>query len=129
MATPVKRTEAAAPQATGPVPVLAPLGWIITLMGGIGLILATWLVYPTDADGMWAGYRDGLLATVVIMTAMALRTSLPRRPLLGLLGLCGVLVVFFAVFIDDGHKVFVASLSAGIVILVGTACQAAADRH
>ena len=131
MATPVKRSSnlPATYEPAAPVPVVAPFGWILALAAGIGLILATWMVYPIDYDGMWAGYRDGLIGTVVVLAALWLNTSLPKPPALGLLGLCGVLLVLFAVFLDDSHIVFVSELAAGVVLLVGTGLQAAGGRR
>jgi len=136
MATPERRTTAtpavpdpAAAAPAGPVPVLAPLGWFLCMAAGAGLLLASWTLYPPDYDGMWAGYRDGLVGLIVLMVVMGLNTTLPRTPQLGLLGLCGALLVLFAVFIDQGQIVFVTELVAGVVLLVGTALQAAAPRR
>jgi hypothetical protein len=135
MSTPVQRPHASTPAvpSTGsgpaaPVPVAAPLGWFLTLAAGIALLLATWVLYPIDYDGMWAGYRDDVIAVVVLLSVMALHTSLPRQPFLGLLGLCGVLLVLFAVFLDNPTRVFVMELTCGIAILVGTGLQAAGSR-
>ena len=129
MATPARRTEIPGPSPAGPVPVLAPVGWMLTLGAGITLILASWLLYPTDYDGMWAGYRDGFIGTVVIVASMVLRTTLPKRPVLGLLGLLGIALVLFAVFVSEGTDVFVVELVAGIALLVGTAFQAGSERR
>ncbi len=135
MATPVQRTShvpahpAADHSSAEPVPVVAPLGWLLALVGGIGLVLATWLIYPIDDDGMWAGYRGGVIGTVVILAAMSLRTSLPARPAIGLIGLSGVLLVFFAVFLDNAHRVLVSELAAGIVLLLAAGLQAAGPRR
>ena len=114
MATPVRRPSAwSRPPApagytpAAPVPVVAPFGWMLALGAGIGLILATWMLYPTDYDGMWAGYRDGIIGALVIIAAMWLRSSLPAAPALALIGLCGVAAVLFAVFLDNSTKVFV----------------------
>jgi hypothetical protein len=136
MATPERRTAPSAPahapghgtQATtpsGPVPVLAPLGWVLILSAAIGLIVATWLLYGNEAPGMWAGYRDGFIGTVVILCAMGLNTSLPKQPLLALIGLAGVLLVLFSVFIDDGRTVFISELVSGAVMLAGVGMYAA----
>jgi drug/metabolite transporter (DMT)-like permease len=135
MATPVQRTShvpvhpAADLPSAEPVPVVAPFGWLLALIGGIGLLLATWLIYPTDYDGMWAGYRGSLIGTVVILAAMSLRTSLPARPAIALIGLCGVLLVLFAVFLDNSHRVLVSELAAGIVMLLGAGLQAAGPQR
>jgi hypothetical protein len=108
--------------------VAAPFGWALVVTAGIGLLLSSWALYPNDYDGMWAGYRAGLIGTVVLVAAMALRSTLPKRPSLGLLGLCGVLLVLFAVFLAEGTEVFVTELVAGIVLLIGTALQASTAR-
>lgn len=135
MATPVRRPSASVPATptpgytpAAPVPVVAPFGWILALSAGIGLVLATWMIYPTDYDGMWAGYRDGIIGTLVIIAAMWLRSSLPAAPAMGLIAVCGVAAVLFAVFLDNSTKVFVSELAAGIVMLVGVGFQASGRR-
>jgi hypothetical protein len=131
MATPAK-TSSNLPATTltpaEPVSVVGPLGWILVLTSGIGLLLATWMLYPTDYDGMWAGYRDSLIATVVILGAMALNTSLPKRPTLGLLGLSGILLVLFGVFLDNPTEVFLAEVVSGALVLAGAGMIAAGLR-
>src|SRR3954469_11026243 len=125
MSTPVKRPDAtpAVPVAPAtplePVPVLRPFGWLLIVAASVGLILATWALYPIDGTGMWAGYRDGFIATVVLVCAMALRTTLPKRPFVALIALAGILLVLFAVFLDDPTKIFVSELLAGAVMLAG----------
>ena len=135
MSTPVKPSGSSVPAVPTapaaplePVPVLAPFGWLLILTAGIGLILATWLLYPLDYDGMWAGYRDGIIATVAVMGALALNTSLPKRPVLGLLGLCGILLVLFGFFLDNPTKVMISEVVAGAVLLAGTALYASGHR-
>jgi hypothetical protein len=146
MATPEERTSSTPATTTGatasrtpavpggrpvpvePVPVVSPLGWILILVSGIGLIAATWMLYPIDYDGMWGGYRDGLIGTVVVICAMWLNTSLPKQPALGLVALGGVLTVLFAVFLDNPVRVFVAEMVFGIMMLVGVALYAGGRR-
>src|SRR6478735_197323 len=136
MATPERRTApgtpavpAAAPVAAGPVPVMGPFGWLLILSSGIGLILATWLLYGNEYDGMWAGYRDGIIGTVVVLCAMALNTTLPHQPILGLLGVCGLLLILFAVFLDNDTVVFVSELVAGVVLLAGVGLYSSGRRR
>lgn len=134
MSTPVKRPDAtpavpAAPAAPlEPVPLLRPFGWILIVAASVGIVLATWLVYGLEADGMWAGYRDGFTATVVLVCAMALNTSLPKRPLLGIIALAGILLILFAVFLDNPTSVFVSELVGGSLILAGAIIYGAGDR-
>ena len=86
------------------------------------------MLYPIDAEGMWAGYRDGFTATIVLVCGMALRTSLPKQPFIGLLGICGILLVLFGVFLDDSHVVFLTEVIGGAVLLAGTGLYAAGNR-
>lgn len=135
MSTPVKPSGSSVPAVPAapaaplePTPVLAPFGWLLILSSGIGLILATWLLYPLDAVGMWAGYYDGFIATIVVMSALALKTSLPKKPVLGLLALSGILLVLFGIFLDVPTKVMIAEVVAGGVLLAGTALYGSGAR-
>jgi len=107
---------------------MAPLGWLLILSSGVGLILASWLLYGAEASGMWAGYRDGIIGTVVVLAGMGLNSSLPKQPLLGICGLGGILLILFAVFLDNETAVFVSELVAGIVLLVGVGLYASGRR-
>ncbi|WP_028644306.1 hypothetical protein [Nocardioides sp. URHA0020] len=135
MATPERRTapgtpelHTGAPIVSGPVPVMAPLGWLLILVSGITLILASWLLYGTEADGMWAGYRDGIIGTIIVLAAMALNSTLPKTPSLAVVGLSGILLVLFAVFLDDETAVFVIELVTGIALLLGVGLYASGRR-
>ena len=135
MSTPVKRPEAtpavpAAPAAPlEPVQVVKPFGWLLIVASSIGVILATWLLYGVEAEGMWAGYRDGFTATVVLVCAMALNSSLPKRPFLGIIALAGILLILFGVFLDDTiTAVTVTELGGGAVMLAGAILYGAGDR-
>lgn len=131
MATPVKQSSGVPTTSAPvtPVPVVRPLGWVLALAAGLGLVLATWVLYPTDYDGMWAGYRDGVIGTVALIAVMALRSSLPERPSIGVLALCGLAAVLFAVFLDNPQRVLVSELAAGIALLVGAALLTATGRR
>ena len=135
--TPVRTSTAARTPAVGvahptrvqPAPVVSPFGWFLILVAGLGLIGATWMLYPIDYDGMWAGYRDGVIGTVVLVCAMWLNTSLPKQPALGLVALGGILTVLFGVFLDNPTRVFVAEMIFGVMMLVGTVLYAGGRRH
>lgn len=137
MSTPAQRTAAtpatpSAPVAPAtpiePLPVVAPLGWILIVAASVGIIVATWVLYPIDGTGMWAGYRDGFMAAIALVCAMALNTTLPKRPFLGLIALCGVLMVLTAVFLDDPTVVVVTELAGGSVLIAGALLYGAGDR-
>ena len=129
--TPAARTPALTghrPTPVEPVPVVSPFGWFLILVSGIGLVASTWMLYPIDYDGMWAGYRDGVIGTVILVCAMWLNTSLPKQPALGLVALGGILAVLFAVFLDNPTSVFVGEMIFGVMALVGVALYAGGRR-
>lgn len=135
MATPERRTAPSVPARTsvvtapaGPVPVVAPAGWLLILATGVGLVLASWTLFGTSASGMWAGYRVGFIGTIVILCAMALNTTLPKQPTLGLLGLLGIGLILFSVFIDQGRTVTLTEAIGGGALIVGTGLQASGRR-
>lgn len=135
MSTPVKRPDGtpAVPVAPAtplePVPVVAPLGLVLIVLASVGIIIATWTLYPIDATGMWAGYRDGFMATIALACAMALPTTLPAKPFLGVIALCGALMVFLAVFLDDPTTIFVTELVGGGVLIAGALLYGAGSRR
>jgi uncharacterized membrane protein len=59
---------------------------------------------------------------------MALNTTLPKRPFLGVIALAGVLLILFAVFLDNKTTIFVTELVGGAVILSGAILYGAGDR-
>ncbi|WP_395692052.1 hypothetical protein [Nocardioides sp.] len=134
MSTPVQRPDAtpAAPVAPAtplePVPVVAPLGWVLIVAASLGVIISTWVLFPIDAAGMWAGYRAGFTAAVAFVCALALNTTLPKKPFLGIIALCGALLVLFAVFLDDPTTIFVTELVGGAVLIAGALLYGAGDR-
>ncbi|MET1132956.1 MAG: hypothetical protein ABWX60_06000 [Aeromicrobium sp.] len=135
MATPERRTASGTPAvhsgtpvASGPVPVMSPLGWLLILGSGATLILGSWLLYGTESVGMWAGYHDGIIGTVVVLAGMGLNTSLPKQPLLGICGLAGILLILFAVFFDYPTHVVVIEMVAGIGLLLGVGLYASGRR-
>ena len=120
MTTPAKTTDVSpAAAATQPAPVLAPLGWVVVLVASSFAVFATWYLFPIDAEGMWAGYRTGMVATAAVLLALALRTSLPRTPVVALIGLCGALLVLFALVYNTTTAIFVTEIGGGVAIVLG----------
>lgn len=131
MTTPAKPSDVTAPAAAAyqPVPVLAPLGWALVLTTGILVVISTWYIYPQDAAGMWAGYRGGMVATVVVLASFVLRTRVSPAPAIGVIGLGGALLILFALIYDDPTSIFVTELGGGVLILLGALLCAAGRRE
>ena len=72
--------------------------------------------------------RDGFIGTIVIACALALNTTLPKKPFLGVLGLCGILLVLFGLFLDNPTKVLIAEVASGGLLLAGTALYLSGKR-
>ena len=138
MSTPVRRTDAPTTPATVesttyvPVeplpPVVAPLGWIITLSGSIALMLCAWLIFPNDHDGMYDGYRASILATIVMIAVLALKVDIARVPLLVVIGLCGLASLLAGIFQDSATGTMISEIGGGITILIGAAMMASSPK-
>ncbi|MEI5675158.1 MULTISPECIES: hypothetical protein [Nocardioides] len=131
MTTPAKTSDVTAPAAAAyePVPVLAPFGWLLTLSAALLVVFSTWFIYGHDADGMWAGYRGGMVATAVVLATFALRTRMSPTPAIGVIGLGGALLILFALVYDDTTSIFVTELGGGVLILLGALLVAAGRRE
>lgn len=119
MTTPARIPELEPTQPTGPVPVAAPFGWMLMLGGAIGLLFASWVLYGRDAHSMWAGYRDLTFATVVIVCALSLRSSLAAKPAIGVAALSGLALILLGVFAADHTVIQISEIVGGAVILFG----------
>ncbi len=123
MTTPVRHTDDAvhteAPAA--PLPVAAPLGWWLAMAGAVGLLLSSWMGYPTDADGMWASYRATIFGTLGVLALLALKVDLPRLPFVALTGLAGLASLAWGLIGEDPTFIVVTEVAAGAVILAGVA--------
>jgi hypothetical protein len=130
MTTPAKTSDVSASAAVAyePVPVLAPFGWMVVLLSAILVVLSTWFVYQNDADAMWAGYHDGMVATVVVLLSFVLRTRVGHGPALVGIGLGGALLVLFSLVFDYGRIEFVTELGGGVLILLGALLSASGRR-
>lgn len=137
MSTPVRRTDAPTTPATveptlAPVeplpPVVAPLGWLITLSGSIALLLCAWLIFPNDHDGMYDGYRASILATVVLIATLALKVDIARIPLLAIIGLCGLASLLAGIFQDSATGTMISEIGGGAAILIGVAMMASSPK-
>lgn len=129
MATPAKTSDVPAPAALHqPTPVVAPTGWLVSLMAGVLVVLSTWYIYPHTADGMWAGYRGGMVATVIVLASFILRTRVARPLALGLIGLGGAALVLFAFVYGDTTSIFVTELGGGVLAVLGALLAAVGRR-
>lgn len=130
MTTPAKPSDVSAPAAPAyePVPVLAPLGWLVVLMSASLVVISTWYMYGTAAEGMWAGYRDGMVATAVVLLSFVLRTRTGHGPALLGIGLGGALLILFALVYDDTTAMHVTQLGGGVLILLGALLSASGRR-
>lgn len=109
-----------------PPPISASIGWTIVALATVLLALASWDLYPDDAPGMWAGYRDLVLILVLGYSLCLLRCDLPSTPFVGACGLVGVLLILEGVFLASTLFIAIPQIGCGAVILLGTALLAAA---
>jgi len=105
--------------------VVAPAGLLLIYIGSVGIILATYLLYRHQAEDMWSGYWGGMLGTTALVCAMGLRTTLPARPLLAIVGLCGGGLILLSIAVDHGLTITISELVCGAILLVGAGFYAA----
>lgn len=106
-------------------PVLAPIGWLTMVLGATGAALASWMIFPQDHPGMFAGYFTLTMVLLVGLAATALRCDAPRLPSLAVSGLAGLALILRGALGDYSTAVQVSMIASGIVIAIGVAMQAA----
>jgi hypothetical protein len=140
MATPVGRPERSAqvPELLGPIDsARAPvdvdpprdIGWMLSLAGAIGALLAAWMLFPTTSDGMWAGYWTSLLATFAILGSLWLRSTLPPMTGYAVNGLCGLGLILSGALHHYTRSIDIPMIAGGVIIIVGVALQSAGRRR
>ena len=66
------------PDAPAPLELTRDLGWLLAMVSALGaLVGGSWLHFPQDSVGMWAGYWVTGCSTVAILGCIFLRTSQP----------------------------------------------------
>lgn len=127
MTTPAKTSDVSAPAAPAyqPAPAIAPFGGLLIMLAGFTVVLSTWYMYPHTADGMWAGYRGGMVATAIVLASFVLRTSVGHAAARAVAGLGGALLILFALVYDDTTTIFVTELGGGLLVILGVLLHAA----
>ncbi len=73
-----RTTPSEPPDAPAPLELTRDLGWLLTMLSALGaLVGGSWLHFPQDSVGMWAGYWVTGCSTVAILGCIFLRTSQP----------------------------------------------------
>jgi hypothetical protein len=104
------------------------VGWLVTVASAAGALWASWGLFPNDEVGMSGGYWVSLCATLAILGAMWLRTSLPVAPAVtAIAGAGGVLLLLGAVR-DQPTAIGVTMLAGGAGIVLGAALQTGSRR-
>ena len=130
MTTPVRLSDAHPDQPAvlppyTPAEAVSSLGWLVMTVGAIGMLLSSWILFGAQADGMWAGYRCEPLAMIVLLAALALRSSLAKVPSIGIGFVCGIALVLFGALVDDPIRIVLPEILFGLTIIVGSALQLA----
>ncbi|MCY7396368.1 MAG: hypothetical protein LH468_09505 [Nocardioides sp.] len=120
--------ESAAQVAAEPLDQPRDIGWIITLVGAIGTLLASWTLFGLKSDGMWAGYWTSFFGTAAVLGAAWLRSTLPTAPGVTLTALSGIGLILTGALHDYATLIQVPMIAGGAVIVLGAALQAAPRR-
>lgn len=120
--------ETAAQLAGAPRDQPRDFGWVITLLGAVGVLLASWTLFGLESEAMWAGYWVSLFGTAAIVGAAWLRSSLPTAPGVALTGLSGLGLILIGALHDYSLVIQLSMILGGAIVVLGAAMQAA-PRH
>ena len=100
------------------------IGWLITVLAASAALSGSWTLFPNDAVGMWAGYWVTGCATVAILGAMWLRTSLPRSLGVTVTALSGGVLLLLGGLRDHPTAISTVMVAGGAGIILGAVLQA-----
>lgn len=136
--TPVRRpTGEAAPALPGPVETAQQvvdidqsrdIGWVLIVAASSGVMLAAWMLFGLEADGMWAGYWASMLGSFALLGACLLRTTLPAAAGLALTGANGAGLILVGIVQGYSAIITIPLIAGGALIVAGTALTAS-SRH
>lgn len=99
------------------------LGWVLVLLSAVSALLGSWMMFPKDAVGMSAGYWVSLLATIALVAAVWLRSTLAAAPAIGVTLLAGLAMTLLGVLMDYPTTVAAVMASGGVGIALGALMQ------
>jgi hypothetical protein len=106
---------------------IRPLPWLVLVLASVGLLIASWNVFPTnDEGGMWATNLIGVLATIGLFCAAWLNSSLPKAAGIGFAVLAGIAAILIGALANaDSTLITVFCCGCGALIAAGAAASAA----
>jgi hypothetical protein len=94
--------------------------WILLILGALGVLLASWNLFPQDKVGTEIANVVAVIATVSLLDAAWLNSALPRVPGIGIGVLSGAgLILIGALWNNGSTAIAFTSILAGIVVAVG----------
>jgi drug/metabolite transporter (DMT)-like permease len=97
-----------------------PLGASLVLLVCAWVFLAQGALYPNSAVGERHVVLDVVVAIVLALAALRLLLGGPRRWLSALVGLGGVVLVLFGLFLShDSTAVQISEITCGVVVIIG----------
>jgi hypothetical protein len=100
------------------------LGWLLTMLSALGaLVGGSWLWFPQDSVGMWAGYWVSACSTIAIFGALSLRTSLPKALGLAAIVVAGGVLVLLGALRDYPTSISVTMILGGAGMVLGALMQ------
>jgi hypothetical protein len=95
----------------------------VTVTSAAVALSGSWALFPNDAAGMWAGYWVSTCATIAVLGAMWLRTSLPVAPAVAGIAMAGGVLLLLGAVRDQPTAVSVTMLAGGSGIVLGALMQ------
>jgi hypothetical protein len=119
-----ERRPSEPPDAPAPLELTRDLGWLLTMVSALGaLVGGSWLHFPQDSVGMWAGYWVTGCSTVAILGCIFLRTSQPTALGVAATAIPGAVLLLLGGLRDYPTSITVTMIAGGAGIVIGALMQ------
>jgi hypothetical protein len=96
---------------------------LLILLSAALALWGSWVLFPDDAVGMGAGYWVSAIATVSLLGAMWLRSTMRVAPAALVVGIAGGLMALLGAVRDYPTSVAAVMVAGGLGIVVGAVLQ------
>jgi drug/metabolite transporter (DMT)-like permease len=91
--------------------------WLGLILSAFGLLLVAWNLFPQDPHGTNANNIIAIVATVALLDAAWLNSTLPRMAGIGIGVLCGIGLILLGTFYHgDSNTVAITTVTAGVLV-------------
>ena len=110
--------------APAPLELTRDLGWLLAMVSALGAMVGgSWLRFPQDSVGMWAGYWVTGCSIVAILGCIFLRTSQPVALGIAVTAVPGAVLLLLGAVRDYPTSISATMIAGGAGIVIGAFMQ------